>query len=306
MARCSMNTFTDWMSSDAGKETHSVEQLLAFAKENGAEWKNAGNDKDALAVLISKAFPDDAERDRKIRDLQGALEGAWAAWAKEQTKRYPVTETLIRFGEFLANNTAGIIGLALAVVFLIIISPIFGSGTLAQLRDISTARGSITFLFSLGTMIIALLLVTSALFSSERGEKADERRKERFNQGKEVLTILIGILGTIVGFYFGTDKGESNQAQLSVAQAQLTRSDRTIGIATYVKGGEPPYGYTIDFPDEVGITDLTGQPDDNGLILQSVVVPATIEKGKEVTFDVIVRDTTGAEKRTAGKFVMAN
>jgi hypothetical protein len=58
------------------------------------------------------------------------------------------------------------------------------------------ARVLITFLVAIGTIAIAFLAILTAMILREY--------KERFALAKEVLTILVGILGTIVGFYFGT------------------------------------------------------------------------------------------------------
>jgi hypothetical protein len=64
-----------------------------------------------------------------------------------------------------------------------------------------TARIFITFLVAVGTIAIALLAVLTAMIIREY--------KERFALAKEVLTVLVGILGTIVGFYFGSAKPET-------------------------------------------------------------------------------------------------
>lgn len=59
-----------------------------------------------------------------------------------------------------------------------------------------SARNLITFLVAVGTIAIAFLAILTAMVIREF--------KERFALAKEVLTILVGVLGTIVGFYFGT------------------------------------------------------------------------------------------------------
>jgi hypothetical protein len=68
-------------------------------------------------------------------------------------------------------------------------------GLLDALKDQDTARGLITFLIALTTVAIALILALSTILSNDS--------KERFAAGKEILTILIGVLGTIVGFILG-------------------------------------------------------------------------------------------------------
>jgi hypothetical protein len=64
------------------------------------------------------------------------------------------------------------------------------------------ARGLITLTFSVGTMVIAVVLILTAVLRDPDDD--DERAKARFDRAKDVLTLLIGVFGTIVGFYFGT------------------------------------------------------------------------------------------------------
>jgi len=304
-----MSTFTDWLLSTAQSTDSALKPLADFAGAKKPEWKRAEDDKDALAKLIDDSLPDDAA---KAASLKSELETAWEAWDRARGSARGGDETkaslLHRLGEFFTRNAAAISSLILAGIFLVILTRYFGDpNLLAQLRDVATARGTITFLFSLGTIVLALLLLFSALYSNDDRED----RKERFTQGKEVLTILIGILGTIVGFYFGSEKAEtSQQKQFSVAQVELTESTPkpggTTDIVTYVEGGEPPYRFTVDFPDDTNITDITGQKDKDGLIFQNVAIPDGIGNGKEVSFDMIIRDATGKEEKAAGKFVTSN
>jgi hypothetical protein len=62
------------------------------------------------------------------------------------------------------------------------------------------ARGLITFAVAIVTVAIAMILVSFLIF----GEK--ENFKERFTFGKDVLMVFVGILGTIMGFYYGSGK----------------------------------------------------------------------------------------------------
>jgi hypothetical protein len=66
---------------------------------------------------------------------------------------------------------------------------------LPPLRDTNAARGLITFLFSVGTVGVFLILIAAVLVSGD---------EKKFAQGKDVLTLLLGIFGTIIGFYFGS------------------------------------------------------------------------------------------------------
>ena len=71
---------------------------------------------------------------------------------------------------------------------------------LADLAKPEQARGLITFLFAVATVGIALVIVLAVFLST--GNKEDVA--ERFRMGKDILAVLIGVFGTIIGFYFGT------------------------------------------------------------------------------------------------------
>jgi hypothetical protein len=108
-----------------------------------------------------------------------------------------------RFAEWLSNSLDRFPWAPVTSVFVVITAMYFvadlitGSGRKFDIRDIEYARGFITVLFGVGTIGIALILILSAVFLT------DERAKERFDRGKEILSLLLGIFGTIVGFYYG-------------------------------------------------------------------------------------------------------
>lgn len=87
---------------------------------------------------------------------------------------------------------------------------------LKKLAEAEIARGLITFLIAIATVGIAIILAISNLVLAE-GDAGDKR----FDRGKQVLTTLIGVLGTIVGFYFGSDRGGLDQ-NLTRQQSQIT------------------------------------------------------------------------------------
>jgi hypothetical protein len=97
------------------------------------------------------------------------------------------------------------------MLFLLIIFAIIGvdafstksTPLLQQLSDTATARGLITLLISVGAVWVAIILAVGAF------SKADDKQ---FTRAKDVLVIMIGLLGTIVGYYFGSESSNNPQA----------------------------------------------------------------------------------------------
>jgi hypothetical protein len=154
------------------------------------------------------------------------------------------------------------------------------------------ARGLITYLFAVVTIGTAVVLVLSALLGTS---------KERFDHGKEVLGLLLGVFGTIVGFYFASELSEAElRGRLTVtsvlASATEVTQESSLNITVAVQGGTPPYRFAVsvgeDLPDEYA--ELV-RPD--GWIVKEVTVPAAVEPGIQ-PIRVGIQDASG-EKSAA-------
>lgn len=206
------------------------------------------------------------------------------------------------------------LGIAALVVIFMAVSG--RGGFLGSLNQYETARGLITFLIAFTTVALAVILVLASIISSSPDLKA------RFELGREVFTSLVGILGTIVGFYFATaggvvtdTKGEANPAAspspaaspapaslpaaLPAAPALTVRvSDPTprrgeaVVINAFVHAGTPPYTYSVKF-DSDAIPSVTGASSPDGFIRETVVVPAGYTPGAPLRFRIDVRDAAG-------------
>ncbi len=191
-----------------------------------------------------------------------------------------------------------------AIVVLILGVIIWGlsgqQGFLESLSDRTVARGLITFLITFTTVGIAIILAVSTIFSSS-GDNEDKR----FDKGKQVLSVLIGLLGTIVGFYFGSStdsKPTTSTAQaqvLAIAPANVSNLQPKKGdkftISSFVSGGKAPYIYSITF-DPTLLPPIKDAKSPDGVIRQEVAVPDTLAADAEVKYQITVIDS---ENKTA-------
>jgi hypothetical protein len=150
---------------------------------------------------------------------------------------------------------------------------------LGRFADQEYARGVITFVISLSTIGIAFVLIYQAFFSTESTD-------DRFRRGREVFTGLMGVLGTIVGFYFGSTNDGSDR--LGLADLRLSGQE----VTTFVTGGSPPYRYTLTLGGVAGEQRLSG----DGWVVDSL--PRMPARGETVTLDVF-----DARNRQAAKSV---
>jgi hypothetical protein len=96
------------------------------------------------------------------------------------------------------------------------------SQVLRRLEDTAYARGVIKFLISLAAIGLAFMFVHQALTGGNTSEAG-------FQRGREVLSGLMGVLGTIVGFYFGSDD-KGGGAHCKVTLCVTNGGDFNLGI----------------------------------------------------------------------------
>ena len=88
-------------------------------------------------------------------------------------------------------------------IFLLLLVGAVGldAGILLLMSKAVYARGVITYLFAVLCFGTAMVLVLHSLTSPEGSDDA------RFDRAKDVLALMLGVFGTIVGFYFGQEVG---------------------------------------------------------------------------------------------------
>lgn len=138
------------------------------------------------------------------------------------------TPKVISLAEIFSKSSGGARAVLLYLVIAAIGLPAILIIWLMQLLETNpeNARNLITIVFCLGTMTVAGGLAYVAI------------RKEEFEKAKDVLLILIGIFGTIVGFYFGS--AEHNKANDDAnKQNQMTDQGQNQSQTPPANGGQP-------------------------------------------------------------------
>lgn len=192
----------------------------------------------------------------------------------KQSQNGPVPETKppgVRF--WLQENW----GAALIIVLVLLAA--FWVGTtlakspliLADLRDQAYARGLITLLISIVTLVMGFVLVIQSFAMT--GDDA----KDRFGRAREVFTVLMGVLGTIVGFYFGS----ADSAAVSLGVAEIRTVDKQ--LLTYISGGTRPYRYSIISTDK-DFKSIKSRVSEDGWIVETLEQPLKV--GTTITVDV--------------------
>jgi hypothetical protein len=144
--------------------------------------------------------------------------------------------------QYIPQIGFGALGLlVLVVILIVVVDP--RQMFLTNLAKVEVARGLITFLIAIGTVGIAIILTVSTLVTD------DNEDDKRFDRGKQVLTVLIGVLGTIVGFYFGSAIAPTQQAKTSaiittaLPEGTANKSYQTTTIQT--AGLTPPLNWSV-------------------------------------------------------------
>lgn len=202
--------------------------------------------------------------------------------------------------EWTANFTNPIVALAiliLASLFVMIGAAMFGMdhGFLAGMAKADLARGLITYLFAVVTIGIAVALVLSTLV----GPAPTDANDGRFQRAKEILALLLGVFGTIVGFYFGSEKNtkeELYQVSTLDISPQPVGADGIIIIRAVIRGGTPPFHYSLTQGNDVSeIKDLAF---DGGWVVKQVQLK-TVTQGELDTVRLTVQDSTGKKVEQA-------
>lgn len=163
-------------------------------------------------------------------------------------------------------------------------------GMLNNLSNRSYARGLITYLFAIGTIGAIAVTLLYALLNKE----ADSNH---FTHAKDLLSILIGVFGTIIGFYFGTDAADTTVKQTEIKVIPIKKIDDSLALeknypyTTAINGGQYPYNFNISLS---GKTVAEGFTD--GLIETNIFLDSSFASINEQSSDLILKITDNTSK----------
>lgn len=201
---------------------------LRKAEQNAlaAASKARGEETAALAAWERARREEDLFRSK----LQPAASGRWQAfWSRVSPL---ITPENVIGASLLLLGTFGIGIIAYAIFF---------GDFLVRVKDVDVARGLITFLVALSAVIIAMIVTLFAIVSTDK-----DLLEKKFGFGKEIFTAFVGILGTIIGFYFATDRSgpEPPTPFLSFDSSEAHSGDK-VKFTSLVYTGKAPFDWEI-------------------------------------------------------------
>lgn len=168
-----------------------------------------------------------------------------------------------------------------------------------NMADPLFARGLITYLFAVTTIGTAAVLSLAGLMGIE---------DSRFQHGKEILSLLLGVFGAIVGFYFGSGlqaAGASGHLHVTpplLSEASIVGGAR-VQVTASVSNGKGPYSFILT-TDEGSLEDDTPRPvRADGWIIEDIATPI-LGVRKVVTVTLRVTDAGGETVTTRSQLTV--
>jgi hypothetical protein len=201
----------------------------------------------ADAAAAEQARADAAQLRSEAEEAQMETEALYKA-SRPDAFKMKMAEAFTNLGTWILLCVGAIVGVIIWAVSK------SDSILLTKLAETDAARGLVTFLISASAVGIAFMLIYHAFSAVSNGEN--------FRMAREIFMSLVGILGTIVGFYFGTaDKGQEVPAgdagPSGLEMAAIVREGDN--WKTSVKGGSPPYKWTLAPAPITGLTGTDGE-----------------------------------------------
>ena len=219
-----MPNFATWLAKRSNTDPL-TKTLEEFASANADKWPVDSNSIEDYRKVVT-----DTASGTQRDDLLTTLGRVYERWFEQERRTF--VGQLADHAGLVALFVGGLIiavGLAYGIFF--------NKSFFDLMAQSDHARGLITFLFSFATIGI-IVLVAVAVFWMDKSEV-----DARFAHAKDLIAILVGILGTILGFYFGTAStgGSATRASaVTVAPYSTTQEHKVTGSRAYVQRGAVP------------------------------------------------------------------
>lgn len=290
-----MKGFAGWLH-DYDFNDPGLVALKAFATAQGATWPYWSNNLEDYLALIRNAA---AAADQPA--LINTLRNYFSRWTCEQVSP--------GFFGTIGNAITGNLGKLALVGFGIIFAWILKSGFTGEfftsLANTEQVRGLVTFFFVLATTGI-IVLFSLGIFWLETNDDVTKR----LAAAKDLLTIVIGVLGTIMGFYFGSATGEAAKMSISALSPPVVHVGETPTITGHISGGTKPYKYTVAFSDpNKALTDeqlknlkFEGTSTDGTVTIK--MTPPPVTGPVTVNYELSATDDKSAKASSSGTFYL--
>lgn len=162
----------------------------------------------------------------------------------------------------------------------------------ARMSEADFARGIIAYLFAITTIGMAVVVGLGGLMGAS---------DDQFRRGKDILALLLGVFGAVMGFYFASatvddaEKLNLSLSPLNVAEANLQVGSQFTVVA-FVEGGTPPRTFTITVGNEPVSAAAPVGPD--GWLRTTVRVPDSARGEKSLPVQVTVTDADGKSAKS--------
>jgi len=139
----------------------------------------------------------------------------------------------------------------------------------------------------MATVTVAFVVIVSAVFDVSTN---DEEREKRFHRARDVLAVFVGILGTILGFYFGSAENSGARGLTVSTAVRATNQADVWQLVGTVQGGIPAIHYRIVFSPQQSTPDVPDKVSPDGWIVETVKLA---DPKKTVKATIIVSDAAG-------------
>jgi hypothetical protein len=281
--------FPDWLAG-VSWGTPDVLELQTYSKD--VHWTSS--DINALRQTIQNDAVISADEKARRTSTLDALHRRWQGESSSQ-------RLLAQLMHYVFENGIGIFLSVFAVaVFLVLAVGMSNSSFFTSLAQVDQARGLITFLVAICAVAVILLTAINIFWGNNAGFD------ERFKAAKDLVTLVVGVLGTILGFYFGSVSSD-HLLQLSFdkpASYSAVIASSKIPVTATAKNGVAPFNFDLLVLDEKGdlvSKDAENKQSDKAFITQEIKAP---EKPGKYSIVLLLRDTKGQQTKTTVDIVV--